>query len=392
MRRLVVLLLLASLAHAGDDRPARVAPAALQMRIDKAIDRAVGYLRRTQKQDGYWQFVNQAGPNDKISPYALNQRAGLTALALYALSASGVPSDDAAIRKGLSWMKANTHAYRKGPGPTNYAASFAILALTRIDAKAHKLLIHVLADAVVSGQRDNGMWGYGVGPGRTSAKHEQKLPPGVTSLPDNSNTQFSILALWAAYSIAGYEVPKSTWKRARKHYISTQEKNGGWKYRRTWHDTSPAMTAAGAVSLVYIQAAMQPAPQALKRARAHPAVQRALKTLPRLGAPAAKDTLFPFGFYWLYSAERVGTVLALKDNGWYVAGARFLVENQGKDGEWPAQHGPREEIIKEFEERITVDYETALGLLFLSRATYTPTRGEMPRERKSRSVPVTPKR
>jgi hypothetical protein len=60
----------------------------------------------------------------------------------------------------------------------------------------------------------------------------------------------------------------------------------------------------------------------------------------------------------------VGTVLALDPEDWYVEGARQLVEAQGRDGGWAAdaRAGNRQ-------------YDTALALLFLTRATYPPIKG-----------------
>jgi hypothetical protein len=59
--------------------------------------------------------------------------------------------------------------------------------------------------------------------------------------------------------------------------------------------------------------------------------------------PARRDPMFvpfkkgTFVYYWLYSVERVGSVLGLTKIGkhdWYRAGAEWLLEQQKEDGSW----------------------------------------------------------
>ena len=88
---------------AEDDRPDRRADADLQPRINDAITRGVEYLKSIQKADGSWTYEAQRFEEDMT--------AGMTALALYALSASKVPSDDAVIRKGVRWTEATRTSY-----------------------------------------------------------------------------------------------------------------------------------------------------------------------------------------------------------------------------------------------------------------------------------------
>ena len=98
-----------------------------------------------------------------------------------------------------------------------YCVSLYALALTRIDADRHKAKIHDLARRLVRGQRDNGMWSY-------------RLNAHGRGGGDNSNTQFAVVALWAAYSLADFEVPATTWRRILDLYGKTQARSGGWGY------------------------------------------------------------------------------------------------------------------------------------------------------------------
>ena len=64
-------------------------------------------------------------------------------------------------------------------------------------------------------------------------------------------------------------------------------------------------------------------------------------------------------YYFVYSLERVGTVLAQPTEEWYIFGARKLVAAQKTDGRWQSRRGGDEKDA----------YGTSLALLFLNRAT-----------------------
>jgi hypothetical protein len=113
------------------------------------------------------------------------------------------------------------------------------------------------------------------------------------------------------------------------------------------------MTAAGLVSYVYASAALNGGMTALPKARRTPVAQAGVKALFAGG--------FNFDdYYFVYSLERVGTVMGLPEKDWYIDGARKLIQRQKKDGRWEGQmwHGDADRT-----------YETSLALLFLSRAT-----------------------
>jgi hypothetical protein len=376
------LLLLAPALGAEDDRPAKdVKDPALSARINGAIDKGVAYLKSVQRADGYW-----GGLKDRPGSGDLSHVGGLTALALYALSASGVPKDDPAIARGLAFVVDHKDAFGPGKSSMTYAASLLVLALTRIDPAEHRELIHETAGRLIEGQLSDGMWTYGPQqtvvppPARGGDRAAWRKASTSSSLADNSNTQFAVLALWAAQDMAEYEVPVRTWESVRDHFVKAQVEDGGWGYRKNERRSSVTMTAAGAVSLVYALASLDGAEGALDRARAHPAAKRALPLLPL--APAAKGAIGKaaspwFNYYLVYSIERVGTVFDLDIATWYVPGALWLVEQQHKDGSWGGFRGtlpppqPRGAAVE-------YPYETSLALLFLTRATrpYVTTGGK----------------
>jgi len=380
MRIGLALLVLAALASGEDDRVSiRVHDKALQRRIHTAIDRGVAYLKRTQQLIGYW---GPAGSDKDLKRVGdLSHRGGYTALALYALAASGVPADDPAIMRGIAWIRKYRRAYSSGSSAATYANSLLVLALTRIDPKAHRDLIHRTTDKIARGELSSGFWTYTLGSATNPAKRDLNNPDrrafnkgtSPQGRPDNSNTQFAVLALWAAESIGGYAV------KDRKGQTDT----GAWAYsNKRGNKRSATMTAAGIVSMVYAMAALDDRKDALDRVRRHSAVLKGLAALKRLSGGWTKGHTRGLpdrgNYYLIYSLERVGTVLALDPEGWYVQGARYLVERQGKTGGW-----------SNLSERY---YETSLALLFLTRATYPPVKGAVtPRDKPRPKAAITPK-
>ncbi|MHC4547238.1 MAG: hypothetical protein ACYTEZ_00555 [Planctomycetota bacterium] len=344
-RALVLVLLLGPLAGADDDRPDRRADPKLQQRINQAIEEGVAHLQRVQRKDGSWPYTGTGEDGT----------GGLTALALYALAASRVPPRDPSIRRGLAWTEKHRSPYRRGATYGTYSASLLVLALTRIDPEPHRARIGRLAERLVRSQRTSDMWSYGL-VGKSSAQDGRDRPRGPSTGGDNSNSQFAVLALWAAYALAGIDVPDRTWQRIHGLYRRTQNSGGGWPYRATGGGSRgrPTMTAAGLVSYVYATAALRGGVRALPDARRTPVAQAGLAALFR------RPRFNYENYYLVYSLERVGTVMALPEKDWYFEGARALVAAQQKDGSW--QGGVRRGDARHV-------YETSLALLFLSRAT-----------------------
>ena len=142
---------------------------------------------------------------------------------------------------------------------------------------------------------------------------------------DNSNSQFAVLALWAAQSLAGTKVPKKTWKRVRSFYEGTQQDNGSWNYTKVpgrfagGRRRSPNMTAAGLVSFVYASAALAGGAKGLEKARASKPAQDGLRYFMNKRSWRYDD------YYFVYSLERVGTVL---DAGWTRLSSLFAVHRE----------------------------------------------------------------
>lgn len=371
---LLLLLLLSTAAVADDDRPERrVADPDLQDSINRAIDQGVVYLKTVQNEDGSWTY-DRVGRRMPMPDAGRREdgTGGLTALALYALAASGVAKEDEAITKGLAWVKAHPGPFTSQARYGTYSASLLVLALTRIDPRRHKRRIRQLAEVLVASQLESNLWTYRLAEASRYANQRSKTGPARDRTPggrtrgrgDNSNSQFAVLALWAAEAIAGVEVPDETWKRVLLLYATTQLGDGAWGYHPPATGTSSGsthgrhtMTAAGLVSYVYAWAALNGGVTALAEARSTSTARSGLRAFVRR-SPAPYSN-----FYLVYSVERVGTVLGRPTRDWYDAGARALTRSQREDGGWPqggrgAGQGDRRQV-----------YETSLALLFLSRAT-----------------------
>ncbi|MCG8404752.1 MAG: DUF4159 domain-containing protein [Phycisphaerales bacterium] len=69
--------------------------------------------------------------------------------------------------------------------------------------------------------------------------------------PDNSNTQFANLGLWAG-AIVNIEVASRLWERIANYWIKCQDPSGAWPYRIRSKRISPSMTVAGCNSLYIV--------------------------------------------------------------------------------------------------------------------------------------------
>jgi hypothetical protein len=178
---------------------------------------------------------------------------------------------------------------------------------------------------------------------------------------DNSNSQFAILALWAAQR---HGIPmERTLRRVALRYETSQNADGSWGYdyrRGGGAPERPTMTCVGLLGLAV--------GHGIDQAPAGPAVQdpRLLAGFVALskhvGTPAGRMQDLPMAnLYFLWSVERVAVLYDLQTIGgkdWYRWGAEILVANQQPQGHWAngGYHGASPVL------------DTSLALLFLKRA------------------------
>jgi hypothetical protein len=201
-------------------------------------------------------------------------------------------------------------------------------------------------------------------------------PLGTT---DNSNTQFAMLAIWAARR---HEIPtRRTLTLIARRFNTSQMKDGNWSYHyRNGGDPtdqrSPAMTCVGLLGLAIAhglardQADGNPPPQAALGPGQGPPpdqgiVDGLLALQGQIGNPTGRmDNVPANNLYFLWSVERVAVLYSLKVIGqkdWYRWGAEILVANQNAAGNWDSggYHAASPTI------------NTCLALLFLKRVNLT---------------------
>ena len=180
---------------------------------------------------------------------------------------------------------------------------------------------------------------------------------------DLSNTQFAVLALWAArrHGVVSDRALLLTDMRLRK----TQLTSGSWHYKQTNAFENVAMTCSGLLGLALGAAVDQPHGASLAQTlKTDPIIQRALDALgTQTGDPLADyDAVGPMlDVYWLWSIERVAVLYnqkTIRGKEWYGWGAQNLLKNQNANGSWldPKGHSNSAPV------------DTSLALLFLARS------------------------
>jgi hypothetical protein len=363
-----------------------------QKKVDAAVQKGVEFLKKQQLPNGRW----PAFRNYQIAPTAL---AGLTLLE------AGVRPSDPAVAKAAQQVRDS------GPGLSlTYELSLVILFLDRLGDARDRELIQQLTVRLAGAQTAQGGWSYNC-PVLSREDHElilgalkelktrtpeellrdprslaSRLQPRrrlVVMQPDqarpanfyrgggdNSNTQFAILALWAARK---HDVPlDKTLALVSKRFRASQNSDGRWFYVGNGEVSShlpgkgplPTMTCAGLLG-VAVGFGLQDAGKGAVRPDQDPVVQKGLRHLsnfigqpgehPRGTKPRMQE------LYFLWSAERVAVLYQLKTiegKKWYEWGAEVLTTNQRPDGSWQGGGHTAAPVP------VT---DTCLALLFLQR-------------------------
>jgi hypothetical protein len=179
---------------------------------------------------------------------------------------------------------------------------------------------------------------------------------------DNSNSQFAILALWAARR---HEVPMvRTLNLIARRYHTSQNKDGSWGYYYKFgggEGGSAAMTCVGLLGLAAAHGLINDGGD-VKQVQDPRIIQGFLALNNHVGQPTGNWQKQPMAnLYFLWSVERVGVLYDLPTIGkkdWYRWGAEILVANQKELGNWDKGGYPG----------ATPVLDTCLALLFLKRA------------------------
>lgn len=263
----------------------------------------------------------------------------------------------------------------------NYSLALAVMLLCEIEPVLHREATVTLVNELLRRQSPEGAWTY---PGSKAG--------------DTSQSQYAVLALWAA-DHAGIEIPDGPLVRVANWLLRTQTPNGGWGYhpsdpgafqRRDQKDVRHSMTAAGLGSLYVCANVMDlpsvtgprtktsrgPVPSVLvpvgRKSGSDSAFTRT-GVAPTLLHDAQRDGILwldanavvapeKFALYYLYGLERYHSFreyaegIAPDQCPWYDQGVEWLAATQAENGSWPnggTQPGP----------------DTAFAILFLIRST-----------------------
>jgi hypothetical protein len=329
--------------------------------VEELVRKGVAYLKKTQGPEGSWGPAG-AGRENYVA------FGGLTLLEC------GVPPHDPAIQKAAQFARSYMAKINR-----TYPAALFLLFFDRLGDPQDKERIRELAMRLVAGQTAQGGWGYNVPilkgddtaaltaylrardrdgidtARRNHQERKQALPTSLRNIGlfqtpdnanpeyfrqggDNSNTQFALLALWAARR---HQVPVDhALALVVRRFRNTQKADGSYDYSAQLPRASqlPSMTCAGLLGLAVghgmtdKSTGVGPAQDA--------AIQNALRYLSRsIGEPAASpQAKMPMtDMYFLWSTERVAVLYQLKkimDKDWYRWGFTMLRKNQHEGGSW----------------------------------------------------------
>ncbi|HEV3021772.1 MAG TPA: DUF4159 domain-containing protein, partial [Pirellulales bacterium] len=305
--------------------------------VRQAIERAVGYLKREQHDNGSW---------DDIPGFP----GGISALATLALLNAGVPTNDPTIQRALNFLR------KQQPNKT-YSTALQTMVFCAAEPKANLATIKRNADWLQDMQKKNGRmqgaWAYPESDG------------------DNSNSQFAILALYEAERV-GVQVPLRTWQLAHDYWKASQNPDGSWSYKPGLPNPTGSMTSAGIAAMIITSDRLSKGDAEVNGDRvsccgvqeANSEIARGLAWMGRNfavhnnpGAHGAQGWLL----YYLYGIERVGRLTNrrfLGEHDWYREGAALLVSTQDKlSGFWTGTG-----VVEEFPH-----VGTSLALLFLAK-------------------------
>ncbi len=322
-----------------DPAPKRASAEVDAASVQRAIDRGVTHLRKSQTERGGWQEYG-------------GQSCGLSSLCTLALLNCGVEKDDPAMVRSLRYL-------RSFEPKETYSVSLQTLVFCKLGAAVDLPRLRRNVQWLVSQQKSAGdrvgAWDYG---------GNRSIGSG-----DPSNTQFALLALGAAKD-RGIEVDSTAFERSLNYWTSRQ-RGGGWTYG-SGQRVSGSMTCAGIASVIISRERLEGGSAAIVKDQIRccgarevgpDPVEAGIEWLGRNFSlqvnPGGSSMTF---YYYLYALERVGRLSGRRfigDHDWYREGAERLLQLQdGFQGFWSGA-GQMAEANQ--------DVATSFALLFLSK-------------------------
>jgi len=350
-------------------------------KVEAIIRRGVAYLKKSQTSDGSW-----GGAPQFVAEFAA--MGGLTLLEC------GVALDDPVVQKATEHVRKAAARMTK-----TYGLALYLLFLEKLNDPRDRDIIEKLALRLVAGQTAAGGWAYTCpllsddehklllttlrelsepGADKSTGKAESAKKLAAKKLQnlavlrslekkdgefyrgggDNSNTQFALLALWAARR---HKLPvERSLALVVQRFHSSQNEDGSWNYSGHRNASPlPTMTCAGLLGMAVGYGLASQATSALEDA----AIKKALEHVSKhVGAatknPKSRAPLTPM--YFLWSVERVAVLYQLQDFGgknWYHWGLEMLAAHQKPDGSWSGSGGHGASAL----------VDTCFALLFLQR-------------------------
>lgn len=315
--------------------------------VNRAIDRAMDYLRRNQR-NGNWEGGAAVGLLGLIE-------GGHTALATLALLEAGEDPGSRTIQDALNYL-------RKVPPRATYVVALQTMVLSRAEPNKDRLLIARNVDWLKKGFHPQRGWSYGPDKGLGGG--------------DNSNSQYAVLGLHYAQAYGGVKIEPEFWRAVQAFYLVNQHPiNGGWGYNTggPGGNETVTMTSAGVASLLITSQMIglhREKPRgdgSFENCGVRPEDRQLERGLVRLGQLFTYNVR-PWLYYNFYGIERVGRLSGLRfffkanargveQYDWYREGARILLETQRDDGSWSGGGGLDSDPI----------IATSFALLFLSK-------------------------
>jgi hypothetical protein len=349
--------------------------------VQVAIEKAQKFLLAHRNKKGTWDAADKAGAGEKVTDPSGRQWGGLTAIATYALLASGVDARSPELKPAVDFLLDADIESTYGVG----LASQIALPEFHIPEKDTRALVKRNTALILGGMNqpppgspikngqgwkpETGFYSYVL---HALAK-AGKLESTSTSTPnkakdfstkggkrfDRSNSQYAVLGMWALEEAAG-EIPSTFWQIEDAAWKKAQLSDGAWNYRTGGNPDNedraeaprPSMTAAGIATLFLTQDyTSQEDWSVCKGGVKNLNIERGLAWMDKHIAEALAGNT-----YTMYGIERIGTASGRKYFGtrdWYQIGAEYLVTHQLADGAFNGGHG--------------VIPSTSFALLFLSR-------------------------
>jgi hypothetical protein len=291
----------------------------LVQKVKTAIDNGVKFLKSNQGRDGDWEafVLNVIG----------GQKGGPTALATLALLNAGLTKDDPAVAKALEYL-------RKLERERTYVVALQTMvfaeARDKKDLPAIEKNVQWLTEKAIYRKEQLLGWSYP-----------------MNDLPDNSNTQYAVLGLYAAKT-AGVKIDDKLWRAIQKFYKDSQREEpenkraGYWIYADFGERTASfTMTVGGACGMLIANMGLDASAQGLNEATGvaahcgeYPDNDEFAKAMYWIGARFN----FMEGksyYYNYYGIERLGRLSGQRFIGthdWYREGCEALVRAQELDG------------------------------------------------------------